>query len=748
MHSREGTYAAQSSVQLEGSARAGSSRAYSAGGTWDDDPQEWGGAAHPSAASAALPGFAASPVPPAAQQQYLAGPMRSPLPGPTFSPPSSSPTPAARGPTLPPRRSATLPTPTHAATVPTAHAPTPVALPADPALAAFHRSLVAYYWNFAQQGFVAPLTAPEGSVERVRQQVARKEAVDWALTCGIAVVEPSLAGMGQQGAPSQTAEACAGAGASQSYVRPPLPAGLHGAGRQVVSSAPPPSESQRTGGSAARPLPSPIPPAANLMNTPTTRSPLPSTPASSAPLSHAKSSSPSPSAYVSPAHDTPGLPLSFSTSTTSAQDSPAAAPAKRPLPVPPLAQLASGMRGISLAGTGEVASPVGAVPSIALPEYDGGQEVTVSPSVKPTVPTFSFDDGGADEHEAYGVAPVVPTFSFDDFDDENDSPSTSARPAAPHRASARAVPLHPRHDPSHPSHRLYHPTSVLPSSTSSSTSSPAHASLPEAGTLTCTSCRALIFGRVLVALGREWHPDCFRCAEEGCGARLEVMEFEGTPEDWKGLEEGEGEREEDLQGKAWCMVHFEERFALECHHCRTPIASADYLPIHDPLLPPRADYRHPSTRYYHPLHFFCAGCGDPFVDPTSYELLPASSADGLEATPYVAREGHPYCDACDLRMWREKCPGCGKGLREEDGFLEVEGAKWHEGCFRCSMCTKPLTGFYLLRRDAPTSASSPSQSPSQKEDADEYADERPYCAECYDVKAKEEAEQAIASRVR
>ncbi|GJN90625.1 hypothetical protein Rhopal_003637-T1 [Rhodotorula paludigena] len=532
MHSREGTYVPQSLIQLEDSAQAGSSRAYSAGGTWDDDPQEWG---------------------------------------------------------------ATLPTPTHAATIPTTHTPTPAALPADPTLAAFHRSLVAYYWNFAQQGFVAPLTAPEGSAERVRQHVARKEAVDWALTCGIAVVDPSMAALAQ--------------GAYDWQRRPPTA-------------------------------------------------------------------------------------IAYPTSITSDEYSNftiSASADARFIRSP----LASGMRGMSLVDRGEAASPVGAVPSIVLPEGDEGQEVTVSPSVKPTVPTFSFDDGGADEPEA-----VVPTFSFGGSDDENDSPSTT------------------------------------------------HVPLPEAGTLTCTSCRALIFGRVLVALGREWHPDCFRCAEEGCGARLEVMEFEGTPEDWEGLEEGEGEREEDLQGKAWCMVHFEERFALECHHCRTPIASADYLPIHDPLLPPRADYRHPSTRYYHPLHFFCAGCGDPFVDPTSYELLPASSADGLEATPYVAREGHPYCDVCDLRMWREKCPGCGKGLREEDGFLEVEGAKWHEGCFRCSMCAKPLTGFYLLRRDAPSSPSSPPQAPSQKEDADEYADERPYCADCYDVKAKEEAEQAVASRAR
>jgi len=39
---------------------------------------------------------------------------------------------------------------------------------------------------------------------------------------------------------------------------------------------------------------------------------------------------------------------------------------------------------------------------------------------------------------------------------------------------------------------------------------------------------------------------------------LEVMEFEGTPEDWEERGEGEESEGESLQGKAWCMVHFEE----------------------------------------------------------------------------------------------------------------------------------------------------------------------------------------------
>ena len=44
-----------------------------------------------------------------------------------------------------------------------------------------------------------------------------------------------------------------------------------------------------------------------------------------------------------------------------------------------------------------------------------------------------------------------------------------------------------------------------------------------------------------------------------------------------------------------------------------------------------------------------------------------------------------------------KCPGCRKGLREEDGYVEIGGEgegekkKWHEGCFKCSVCSLDST---------------------------------------------------------
>ncbi|GAA5820330.1 hypothetical protein JCM11251_005578 [Rhodosporidiobolus azoricus] len=686
------------------------------------------------------------------------------------------------------------------------------------AMQAHYRTLVAHYWSYAQQGFSAPLTAEIGSEERERQVKARKEAVDWARQVGITVQEAEnevvVPGLSQ-------ARERAG-----SRPLPPAPA-LPAEGRERTTSRPLPVAPS---GSAAPP-PVPSLPATYRPISATTISPNLGRSASLAnPLSPSASSGGSLARSVSdavPPSTTPSpalvhLPASL------------AMGGKRPLPIPPpgrtaidgpaapaIAQLESGMSRITISAAhpppprSASPEPSPGVPSISL------SDSPTSSTSGPPIPTFSFGSGDGEEDDDAHVpsAPAVPSFSFGGPDDEDEHPpSSSAKPV-----------LHPRHDPSHPSHHLYHPTSVsspLPPP-STSTSSGSLSSLTsrggpaaEAGTITCTACHAPIFGRVLVALDREWHPACFVCAEEGCGLRLEVMEFEGTPEDWvddqiaeeeqdgggasseeddedeeevqdssedeegwvkaprvvvEGAEDEASEKKrrkrkvrrgETLKGKAWCMVHFEERFALHCHNCHTPIASADYLPITDPLLPPSSSSTAATassssaakTRYYHPLHFFCAGCGDTFIDPVAYErtLHPSTSAapsSGLEVKPYFAREGHPYCEACDLRMWRPKCPGCRKGLREEDGFLEVplgageqqegeapETQRWHEGCFKCSRCSRPLTSIYLLRLETTLVP----RTRKQGGGLEEVQEERPYCAECYDVRAKAEAETSVA----
>ncbi|KAM0752440.1 hypothetical protein T439DRAFT_379500 [Meredithblackwellia eburnea MCA 4105] len=253
------------------------------------------------------------------------------------------------------------------------------------------------------------------------------------------------------------------------------------------------------------------------------------------------------------------------------------------------------------------------------------------------------------------------------------------QPAPPSLPSSSSTPsIHPRNDPSHPSHSLYHPSSSSISL--------------EAGAVQCARCRETMFGRALMAFGGQWHPDCFRCDQEGCGTLLEHVQFEGRDD------------------RVYCMVHYEELFASVCFQCKTPIADQEYLTITDPSLHPPV-----GTRTYHALHFFCADCGDPFVDPKSL----AKGREGTLADPYMVHEGYAYCFKCDVRLWKPKCSkGCKKGIGGD--WVEALGAKWHPECFCCVDCKKPFTGQYLLRNDGPTAGG-----------------EKAYCVACYEIRAKE-----------
>ncbi|GAA6026000.1 hypothetical protein JCM8202_000001, partial [Rhodotorula sphaerocarpa] len=475
-------------------------------------------------------------------------------------------------PVPPARRTATLP---NISTPVGAPAPTPTAAQLA-AAQQHHRSLVAHYWNFAQQGFAAPLTAVEGSEERRRQEVARTEAVEWARQCGIFVVDPAA-----PPPPAAIAPGPVSTPAAPAFVPQSTPTAL-----ASTATAPLPSY--------GHPLPSaPLPPTA-AAPTPSTAS-MASAPAVPCPQQFTQASSPSaaqagPRPLPTPQTGPPRLPPNPQRS--------------RPLPVPPPArssappnphgetssnssQLEARLDQLHLLGEKDSAgeqerndarasSP--AVPTVVLP---GG---VAEPSDGPKAPTFSFSVDGdeADGPAASPAPPAIPSFSFACYDEQDTGQPEAAAASSPARSSpaarrgpARPPPLHPRFDPSHPSHRLYHPTSVMSPLSPDGTAHPtAGGSVvqPDAGTIACSGCSQLIFGRVLFALGKSWHPDCFRCAEEGCGAKLEVMEFEGTPEEWEEEEEdGEGEGEEgekeSLRGKAWCMVHFEEVSAFHFRIC-------------------------------------------------------------------------------------------------------------------------------------------------------------------------------------
>ncbi|EPQ52241.1 hypothetical protein GLOTRDRAFT_80480 [Gloeophyllum trabeum ATCC 11539] len=247
-------------------------------------------------------------------------------------------------------------------------------------------------------------------------------------------------------------------------------------------------------------------------------------------------------------------------------------------------------------------------------------------------------------------SPSVPSINFPD-DDEGAGGGPVIRVDAP------GVPVVDEPPSQSPSQQPHTP----------STHRPARKLLPHNSPLTCPSCLKPIVGRTVNAMGARWHPGCFLC--EGCGEHLEhVSAAEGG-------------------GRVWCFVCWSEQFAPRCYHCQTPIVEERFITLDDPAL---------GKRVYHEQHFFCAECGDPFLDP--------SLADG-----------HPYCEECHVRLRMPKCKRCRKSIRDGMEAVEALGGKWCWECFVCASCERPFEDpSYFVR------------------------DEKPFCERCFSIMVRNE----------
>ncbi|KAG8684807.1 hypothetical protein FRC09_015131 [Ceratobasidium sp. 395] len=290
---------------------------------------------------------------------------------------------------------------------------------------------------------------------------------------------------------------------------------------------------------------------------------------------------------------------------------------------------------------------------------------TPSP-VQVQVPTITFGDEQEDEPEPT-PAPGIPSFSFDLADE----------PAGP------VINISSPHEPDPSGSRVQVDTipsiSVIEDSVPRIVSQDERGESPvrRAGGLRCAGCDGAIVGRIVSAMGVRWHPHCFKC--DDCGTLLEyVSSYEH-------------------EGKAYCHLDYHDRFAPRCYHCKTAIVDERFIALDDPALG--------GQRYYHELHFFCAECGDPFLDPNASSAAPPTArgqifgeGDGDDDVGFTVFNGHAYCESCHVRLRMPRCGtsaksgrpgpqgvGCGRPIREE--AIEALGRKWHWKCFTCDDIT-------------------------------------------------------------
>jgi len=197
------------------------------------------------------------------------------------------------------------------------------------------------------------------------------------------------------------------------------------------------------------------------------------------------------------------------------------------------------------------------------------------------------------------------------------------------------------------------------------------------GGLSCGGCGGPIIGRIVSAIGERWHPECFRCTI--CNELLEhVSSYEHD-------------------GRPYCHLDYHESFAPRCYHCKTAIIDERFITLDDEAL---------GKRTYHEQHFFCAECGDPFLAPSGGSTRTGElsvTGDGAfedDDVGFTVYKGHPYCEACHVRLRMPKCKGCKRSIRDGTRAVEALGGKWCWECFVCSGCDKPFDDPSFFLRDS------------------------------------------------
>ena len=306
------------------------------------------------------------------------------------------------------------------------------------------------------------------------------------------------------------------------------------------------------------------------------------------------------------------------------------------------------------------------IPSISASDSSTG-------GAAPLIPTIVVPDEGPEP----SCAAAIPVIVTPDDDDNNPSIPVIITPDdSSNKPSAAAAPRRPLPTPS-----------ARGSSSATTTNRPAAAAAsarprghwspaPAAGsraTALCHECGFPIEGRFVGLAGQaeRFHPACFACY--ACGTALEALEISPEPDAARAARlerirrRARGEVLQELPGETmaedgddrlrfYCHLDWHERFAPRCKHCTTPILGEHVVAL--------------GARW-HPEHFFCAECGDPF---------------GPGAT-HIEKDGYAWCVACQTRRTERRAPRCKACDQPVLGqYVRALAAEWHDACFRCAVC--------------------------------------------------------------
>uniref|UniRef100_A0A668ARL5 Transforming growth factor beta-1-induced transcript 1 protein n=1 Tax=Myripristis murdjan TaxID=586833 RepID=A0A668ARL5_9TELE len=153
----------------------------------------------------------------------------------------------------------------------------------------------------------------------------------------------------------------------------------------------------------------------------------------------------------------------------------------------------------------------------------------------------------------------------------------------------------------------------------------------------CAHCNKPILNKMVTALDKNWHPECFCCVK--CSRAFGEEGFH------------------DREGQQYCQQCFLTLFASRCQGCSQPILE---------------NYISALNSLWHPQCFVCRECYSPFVNGSFFE-----------------HEGQPLCEAHYHQSRGSVCHACQQPILGR--CVTAMGAKFHPHHLVCHFCLKPLS---------------------------------------------------------
>lgn len=162
----------------------------------------------------------------------------------------------------------------------------------------------------------------------------------------------------------------------------------------------------------------------------------------------------------------------------------------------------------------------------------------------------------------------------------------------------------------------------------------------------CAHCSQAIQGQCISALNKQWHVNCFICAQ--------CLKPFGTAPYF------------EREGNPFCESCLYGIFSSRCGACDQPI---------------KADTVNACGKQYHPECFVCAHCRRAFA-----------------GQPYFEYGGRPYCQLHYHSQIGATC-GCGCGRSIMGRVVQALGKQWLPEHFLCGFCMNSLAGQNFTQRD-------------------------------------------------